>query len=127
MIVARRWPEQVETRLAGVFDLRLNQSHRPMSQVQLRAALAQADAVFPTVSDRIDAEVPGTGFDVFETEPQATPALLELENVVLPPHLGSATLEARVAMAMTVLKNAQAFFAGEAPPNGVAWAARGAA
>ena len=36
------------------------------------------------------------------------------------PHLGSATLETRVAMGMTVLKNAQALFAGEASPNRVA-------
>ena len=323
VIVTRRWPEQVETRLAEVFEVRLNESDRPMSQDQLRAAFAQADAVFPTVSDRIDAAVlgagapgaeplkarlcgnfgvgfnnidvvaakargitvtntpgvltdatadlamtlllavarragegerhlrngewtgwrpthmmgtqvtgktlgligfgrigralaarahfgfnmevlfhdptppsaadaralgatacdsieavlehadfvslhtpggadtrhlmnaerfarmrpgaflintsrgdvideaalvqaldsgtiAGAGLDVFEAEPQATPALLEMENVVLLPHLGSATLETRVAMGMTVLKNAQAFFAGEEPPNRVA-------
>ena len=64
--------------------------------------------------------IAGAGLDVFEAEPQATPALLEMENVVLLPHLGSATLETRVAMGMTVLKNAQAFFAGEEPPNRVA-------
>ena len=46
--------------------------------------------------------------------------LLEMENVVLLPHLGSAALETRVAMGMTVLKNDLAFFAGEAPPNRVA-------
>ena len=59
VIVTRRWPEQVETRLAEVFDVRLNESDRPMSQDELRAAFAQADAVFPTVSDRIDADVLG--------------------------------------------------------------------
>ncbi len=328
VIVTRRWPDEVETRLAEVFDLQLNESDRPMSQDRLRAAFAQADAVFPTVSDRIDADVlgagvqgteprgaeafraklcgnfgvgfnnidvvaakargltvtntpgvltdataelamtlllavarrvgegerhlrnrqwtgwrpthmmgtqvtgktlgligmgrigralaarahlgfnmdvlfhdptppstavakalgatacgsieavlersdfvslhtpggahtkhlmnaerfacmkpgaflintsrgdvideaalvqalrsgviAGAGLDVFEAEPQATPALLEMENVVLLPHLGSATLETRVAMGMTVLKNALAFFAGETPPNRVA-------
>ncbi len=318
IIVTRRWPDEVETRLAEVFEVQLNESDRPLSQEQLRAAFTQADAVFPTVSDRIDAEVlgaeplsakfcgnfgvgfnnidvaaakargitvtntpgvltdatadlamtllltvarragegerhlrngdwsgwrpthmmgtqvtgktlgligfgrigravaerahfgfnmdvlfhdpyppaaedaealgatacdsieavleradfvslhtpggadtkhlmnaerfarmkagaylintsrgdvideaalvqalesvtiAGAALDVFETEPQATPALLEMENVVLLPHLGSATLETRVAMGMTVLKNALAFFAGEAPPNRVA-------
>jgi hypothetical protein len=59
VIVTRRWPEAVETRLAEVFDVELNGSDRPMSQDQLRAAFAQADAVFPTVSDRIGAEVLG--------------------------------------------------------------------
>ncbi len=318
VIVTRRWPEAVETRLAEVFDVRLNESDRPMSQDQLRAAFTEADAVFPTVSDRIDAAVlgaeplkaklcgnfgvgfnnidteaatargltvtntpgvltdatadlamtlllavarragegerhlrngewtgwrpthmmgtqitgktlgligfgrigralaarahfgfnmdvlfhdpyppgaadakalgatacgsievvlersdfvslhtpggadtrhlmnaerfarmkagaylintsrgdvideaalvqalqsgaiAGAGLDVFEGEPKVTPRLVEMENVVLLPHLGSATLETRVAMGMTVLKNAQAFFAGEAPPNRVA-------
>ncbi len=59
VIVTRRWPEAVEKRLAEVFDLRLNESDRPLSQDQLRAAFAEADAVFPTVSDRIDADVLG--------------------------------------------------------------------
>jgi lactate dehydrogenase-like 2-hydroxyacid dehydrogenase len=328
VIVTRRWPEAVETRLAEVFDVQLNESDRPLSQDQLRAAFAEADAVFPTVSDRIDAEVLGAGvlgagvlgaepltaklcgnfgvgfnnidieaakargiavtntpgvltdatadlamtlllavarragegerhlrngawtgwrpthmmgtqvtgktlgligfgrigralaerahfgfhmdilfhdpyppsaadakalgatahrsieavlegsdfvslhtpggadtrhlmnaerfarmkagaylintsrgdvideaalvqvlksgaiagarLDVFEGEPKVTPALVAMENVVLLPHLGSATLETRVAMGMTVLKNAEAFFAGETPPNRVA-------
>jgi lactate dehydrogenase-like 2-hydroxyacid dehydrogenase len=323
VIVTRRWPEQVETRLAEVFEVQLNQSDRPMSQDQLREAFAEADAVFPTVSDRIDAAVlgagvlgaeplraklcgnfgvgfnnidteaakargiavtntpgvltdatadlamtlllavarragegerhlrngewtgwrpthmmgtqvtgktlgligfgrigravaerahfgfnmkvlfhdpyppsvedaealgasacdsiqavlegsdfvslhtpggadtrhlmnagrfaqmksggflintsrgdvideaalvqalrsgaiAGAGLDVFEAEPQVSPELIEMENVVLLPHLGSATLETRVAMGMKVVENAQAFFAGETPPNRVA-------
>ncbi len=318
VIVTRRWPEAVETRLAELFEVRLNESDRPMSQDQLRAAFAEADAVFPTVSDRIDAEVlgaeplkarfignfgvgfnhidiaaakargiavtntpdvltdatadlamtlllavarragegerhlrngewtgwrpthmmgtqvtgkslgligfgrigralakrahfgfdmdilfhdpyppsaadakalgatacdsidavleradfvslhtpggadtrhlmnagrfaqmkagaflintsrgdvieeaalvqalrsgaiAGAGLDVFEAEPKVSPELIEMENVVLLPHLGSATLETRVAMGMTVLRNAQAFFAGDEPPNRVA-------
>ena len=43
-----------------------------------------------------------------------------MENVVLLPHLGSATIETRVAMGMKVLDNAEAFFASETPPNRVA-------
>jgi lactate dehydrogenase-like 2-hydroxyacid dehydrogenase len=43
-----------------------------------------------------------------------------MENVVLLPHLGSATMDTRVAMGMKVIENAQAFFAGKAPPNRVA-------
>ncbi len=62
----------------------------------------------------------GAGRDVYEGEPEVAPELIAMENVVLPPHLGSATIEARVAMGMTVLDNAEAFFAGKAPPNRVA-------
>ena len=43
-----------------------------------------------------------------------------MENVVLLPHLGSATRETRVAMGLRVLENARAFFAGEAPRDRVA-------
>jgi len=64
--------------------------------------------------------IAGAGLDVFEREPQVTEALLGMENVVLLPHLGSATMETRVAMGMKVIDNAQAFFAGKAPPNRVA-------
>jgi lactate dehydrogenase-like 2-hydroxyacid dehydrogenase len=53
-------------------------------------------------------------------EPLVHPALLELENVVLLPHLGSATLQARTAMGMQMADNLDAFFAGRAPPNRVA-------
>jgi glyoxylate reductase len=45
-------------------------------------------------------EIAGAALDVFEREPEVTEALLELENVVLTPHLGSATEEARTAMGM---------------------------
>lgn len=54
----------------------------------------------------------GAGLDVYEREPQVTPALLTMENVVLLPHLGSATVETRVAMGMRALENIRLFFAG---------------
>lgn len=54
----------------------------------------------------------GAGLDVFEREPQVTEALLAMENVVLLPHLGSATTETRVAMGMRALENLRLFFAG---------------
>ena len=57
VIVTRRWPEEVEARLAELFDVRLNSDDKPMSQAELKAALSEADALFPTVTDRIDAEV----------------------------------------------------------------------
>jgi lactate dehydrogenase-like 2-hydroxyacid dehydrogenase len=54
----------------------------------------------------------GAGLDVFEREPQVTEALLGMENVVLLPHLGSATTETRVAMGRRALENLRLFFAG---------------
>ena len=58
--------------------------------------------------------------DVYEREPIIEPRLLTLENVVLLPHLGSATLESRTAMGMQAVDNVAAFVAGGAPPNRVA-------
>jgi lactate dehydrogenase-like 2-hydroxyacid dehydrogenase len=58
-------------------------------------------------------QIAGAGLDVFEREPVVTPALLAMENVVLLPHLGSATRETRVAMGMRALENLRLFFAGK--------------
>jgi lactate dehydrogenase-like 2-hydroxyacid dehydrogenase len=60
-------------------------------------------------------EISGAGLDVFEKEPAVTAGLLQLENVVLLPHLGSATMETRKAMGMRVVENIEAFFNGEIP------------
>jgi len=71
--------------------------------------------------DALDAgQIAGAGLDVFEEEPRVSPRLLDRENVVLLPHLGSATRETRIAMGDKVLENARAFFAGDEPPNRVA-------
>jgi lactate dehydrogenase-like 2-hydroxyacid dehydrogenase len=56
--------------------------------------------------------IAGAGLDVYEQEPRVSPALLKMENVVLLPHLGSATKETRVAMGMRALENLQLFFSG---------------
>ena len=64
--------------------------------------------------------IAGAGLDVFEREPDVVDSLLSRENVVLLPHLGSATKETRIAMGLKVLENAVAFFKGEEPPNRVA-------
>jgi glyoxylate reductase len=60
--------------------------------------------------------IAGAGLDVFEREPQVHPELLDLENAVLVPHLGSATVETRTAMAMLAADNALAVLSGEQPP-----------
>jgi lactate dehydrogenase-like 2-hydroxyacid dehydrogenase len=64
--------------------------------------------------------IAGAGLDVFEREPTVTPALLKLDNVVLLPHLGSATTETRVAMGERALDNLSEFFAGKPPRDRVA-------
>ena len=56
--------------------------------------------------------IAAAGLDVYEEEPRLHPGLLPLENVVLLPHLGSATVETRTAMGMRVASNLDAFFAG---------------
>jgi lactate dehydrogenase-like 2-hydroxyacid dehydrogenase len=64
--------------------------------------------------------IAGAGLDVYEAEPRIRPELLTMENVVLLPHLGSATASVRVAMGMKVVENLAAFFAGKEPPDRVA-------
>lgn len=59
-----------------------------------------------------DGTIAGAGLDVFEDEPNAPAALLAMDNVVLQPHRGSATEEARSAMAVLVLENLERHFGG---------------
>jgi glyoxylate reductase len=66
-----------------------------------------------------DGEIAAAGLDVYEREPEIHPGLRELENVVLAPHLGSATVETRGAMAMLAARNLVAALAGERPPSPV--------
>lgn len=63
--------------------------------------------------------IAGVALDVFEQEPHVHPALLGMDNVVLIPHLGSATLESRTAMGMLAIANIDAFLAGHPLPNPV--------
>lgn len=63
--------------------------------------------------------IAGAGLDVFEREPAITKALTTMHNVCLLPHLGSATVETRIAMGMTVVENLTAFFDGREPPTRV--------
>lgn len=63
--------------------------------------------------------IAGAGLDVYAGEPDVPQALLALDNVVLLPHLGSATHETRVAMGMRVIENLDAFFAGREPRDRV--------
>lgn len=64
-----------------------------------------------------DHAIAGAGLDVYEDEPVINPGLLELENVVLAPHIASATITTRNAMATIAVENIQAVFGGHRPPN----------
>ena len=57
VVVTRRLPERVETRMRELFDARLNVDDRPMSQAELVAAVKSADVLVPTITDRIDTAV----------------------------------------------------------------------
>lgn len=61
--------------------------------------------------------IAGAGLDVYEDEPRMAPGLAELDNAVLAPHTGSATLDARNNMALTAARNLIAMVAGERAPN----------
>jgi glyoxylate reductase len=64
-------------------------------------------------------ELAGAGLDVFEHEPAVNPKLLALDNVVLLPHMGSATIEGRIDMGDKVLINIKTFVDGHTPPDRV--------
>ncbi len=77
-----------------------------------RGSLVDNDALARVLRNR---GIAAAGLDVYEGEPKVDPPLLALENVVLLPHLGSATIETRTAMGMRVADNLRAYFAGDHP------------
>lgn len=64
-------------------------------------------------------KIAGAAIDVFEFEPELAPGLANLENVILTPHIASATIEARGAMARLAAENIIAVFEGRSPPSAV--------
>jgi glyoxylate reductase len=64
-----------------------------------------------------DGVIAGAGLDVFENEPAVEPALLQMENVVLLPHIASASLQTRTRMATMACANIVAHSSGQRPPN----------
>lgn len=68
------------------------------------------------LADALEAgEIAGAALDVFEREPEVEPRLLDRDDVVLSPHLGSATVETRTAMAVLAARNVAAVLAGRPP------------
>jgi lactate dehydrogenase-like 2-hydroxyacid dehydrogenase len=79
-----------------------------------RGTVVDETALAQALAER---RIAGAGLDVYEREPKVETGLLKLENVVLLPHLGSATAQTRTAMGLRVAKNLDAFFDGEPPPD----------
>ena len=62
-------------------------------------------------------KIAGAGLDVFEHEPKIHPGLLKMDNVVILPHIGSASMETRTKMGLIAAENLISFFKGQMPPN----------
>ena len=83
----------------------VNTARGPVVDEQALARALQAGEIF------------AAGIDVFEKEPEVHPELLECENAVIIPHLGSATIDTREAMGMLAAENIVAVFEGREPPT----------
>jgi lactate dehydrogenase-like 2-hydroxyacid dehydrogenase len=79
-----------------------------------RGAVVEEAALAQALSEHL---IAAAGLDVFEREPQIHPTLLQCTNVVLAPHIGSASVETRRKMTMIAAENALAALAGLRPPN----------
>ncbi len=77
-----------------------------------RGDVVDNDALIDALKNGV---IAGAGLDVFEGEPKLDERFIELENAVLLPHLGSASVETRIAMGNRVLENLAAFEAGQTP------------
>lgn len=113
-VISIHCPATPQTR--GLIDARRLTLMRPGT---ILVNTARGDIVDETalVAALRDGRLAGAGLDVYEHEPNVHPQLLELENVVLLPHLGSATVQTRVAMGMRAIDNLVAFFAGTDLPD----------
>ncbi|HUC64881.1 MAG TPA: D-glycerate dehydrogenase [Stellaceae bacterium] len=81
-----------------------------------RGEIIDEDALTRMLMNR---EIAAAGLDVFEHEPAVSPKLLKLDNVVLLPHMSSATLEGRIDMGEKVIINIKTFADGHRPPDRV--------
>ncbi len=79
-----------------------------------RGAVIDEQALVQVLKER---KIAGAALDVYEREPELSPGLAELDNVVLIPHLGSATKQTRDAMAELAAENVLAALSGQVPPS----------
>ncbi len=126
--------ESLDQMLARMDIISVNCPHTPatfhlLSARRLKLCRPQALVVNTSRGEVIDeaaltrmlrqGELGGAGLDVFEHEPEINPKLRELDNVVLLPHMGSATIEGRQAMGEKVVINIKTFADGHRPPDRV--------
>ncbi len=126
--------ESLDQMLARMDVISVNCPHTPatyhlLSARRLKLLRPQAIVVNTSRGEVIDEaaltqmlrarEIAGAGLDVFEHEPVINPKLRQLANVVLLPHMGSATIEGRIAMGEKVIVNIKAFIDGHRPPDRV--------
>ncbi|MEC7396709.1 MAG: D-glycerate dehydrogenase [Pseudomonadota bacterium] len=132
-LTATFW-ESLDQMLAHMDIISINCPHTPatfhlLSERRLKLVKPHAYIVNTSRGEVIDekaltrmlasGEIAGAGLDVFEHEPAVNPKLLNLENVVLLPHMGSATLEGRLDMGEKVIVNIKTFADGHTPPDRV--------
>jgi glyoxylate reductase len=115
-VVSLHTPLTPETRhLIGARELALMKPTATLVNTA-RGAVVDEAALVEALSE---GRIAGAGLDVYEDEPNIHPGLLELENVVLLPHIGSATVETRAVMAELAARNAIAIARGETPETPV--------
>ncbi len=81
-----------------------------------RGAVVDEDALIRALQNGV---IAGAGLDVYKNEPEVNPALIELQNVVLSPHIGTATIEARDDMGFRVIENIEMYLATGEPKDQV--------
>lgn len=128
------WWHDLEQMLAHMDYISVNcplntETHHLLSEKRLRLLQPHAFVVNTSRGEIIDeaalarllaeGAIAGAALDVYEREPDVEPGLMKLDNVVLAPHLGSATREGRIAMGEKVMINIRAFADGHTPPDRV--------
>jgi glyoxylate reductase len=126
--------ESLDQMLARMDIISINCPHTPatyhlISARRLKLLQSQAYIINTSRGEVIDentltnmlctGELAGAGLDVYENEPKINEKLLALENVVLLPHISSATIEGRLAMGEKVIINIQSYIDGHSPPDRV--------
>ncbi len=132
-VEATYWPA-LEAMLSRVDIVSINCPHTPethhlLNKQRLKLLQRHAYVINTSRGEIIDEKaladalehgtIAGAGLDVYEREPKVTPRLLDLDNVTLAPHIGSATIEGRRAMGEKVIMNIKIWSDGHVPPDKV--------